>query len=121
VATGVGALLPLVQAGKARLLMVHNPQRSPQAPDVPTASEVGYPELTLAGLTGFYGGPDMPASTKERIAADVRAIAADPAVVERVASIGSVIRVGTTFEFAAAIEEQRARIAAIARTMKPTP
>ncbi len=120
VATGVGALLPLAQTGKVKLLMVHNPQRSPQAPDVPTATEVGYPELTLAGLTGFYGWRDMPASIKERVAADVRAIAADPALVERVASIGSVIRVGTTAEFAAAIEEQRAKIAAIARTMKPT-
>jgi tripartite-type tricarboxylate transporter receptor subunit TctC len=67
VATGVGALLPLAQAGKAKLLMVHNPQRSPQAPDVPTATEVGYPELTLAGLTGFYGWRDMPASIKNAL------------------------------------------------------
>jgi tripartite-type tricarboxylate transporter receptor subunit TctC len=118
VATGVGALLPLVQAGKAKLLMVHNPQRSPQAPDVPTATEVGYPELTLAGLTGFYGWRDMPASVRERIAADARSIAADPAVIDRVTSIGSVVRVGTTVEFATALDEQRARIAAIARTMK---
>src|SRR5215217_6794449 len=102
VATGVGALLPLTQAGKAKILMVHNPERSPQAPDAPTAIEVGYPELTLAGLTGLYGWRDMPSSIKERIAADVRAVAADPALLERVASIGSVIRVGTPVEFAAA-------------------
>ena len=120
VATGVGVLLAQVQAGKVKLLMVHNPQRSPQAPEVPTATEAGYPELTLEGLTGFYGWRDMPADIKERIAADARAVAADPAVVERVASIGSVLRVGTPAEFAAAIEEQRAKIVAIARTMKPT-
>jgi tripartite-type tricarboxylate transporter receptor subunit TctC len=120
VATGVSPLLPLVQAGKVKLLMVHNPGRAPQAPDVPTATEVGYPELTLAGLTGLYGWRDMPAGTKERIAADVRAIVSDPTVVERVKSIGSVVRVGTPTEFAIALEEQRARIAAIARTMKPT-
>jgi len=120
VATGIGALLPLAQAGKAKLLMVHNPQRSPQAPDVPTATEAGYPELTLAGLTGFYGWRDMPASIKEHIADDVRAVAADPALVERVVSIGSVVRVGTPVEFTTAIEEQRAKIAAIARAMKPT-
>jgi tripartite-type tricarboxylate transporter receptor subunit TctC len=118
VATGVPALLPLAQAGKAKLLMVHNPERSPQAPDAPTAIDVGYPELTLAGLTGLYGWRDMPTSIKERIAADVRTIASDPAVVERVKSIGSVVRVGTPAEFATALEEQRARIAAIARTMK---
>jgi len=120
VATGVGVLLAQVQAGKVKLLMVHNPQRSPQAPEVPTATEAGYPELTLEGLTGFYGWRDMPADIKERIAADARAVAADPAVVERVASIGSVLRVGTPAEFAAAIEEQRAKIVAIARTIKPT-
>ncbi len=120
VATGVGVLLAQVQAGKVKLLMVHNPQRSPQAPEVPTATEAGYPELTLEGLTGFYGWRDMPADIKERIAADARTVAADPAVVERVASIGSVLRVGTPAEFAAAIEEQRAKIVAIARTIKPT-
>ncbi len=120
VATGVGVLLAQVQAGKVKLLMVHNPQRSPQAPEVPTATEAGYPELTLEGLTGFYGWRDMPADIKARIAADARAVAADPALVERVASIGSVLRVGTPAEFAAAIEEQRAKIVAIARTIKPT-
>ncbi len=120
VATGVGVLLAQVQAGKVKLLMVHNPQRSPQAPEVPTATEAGYPELTLEGLTGFYGWRDMPADIKARIAADARAVAADPALVERVASIGSVLRVGTPAEFAEAIEEQRAKIVAIARTIKPT-
>jgi tripartite-type tricarboxylate transporter receptor subunit TctC len=60
----------------------------------------------------------MPTNIKERIAADVSTIASDPAVVERVKSIGSVVRVGTPAEFATALEEQRARIAAIARTMK---
>jgi tripartite-type tricarboxylate transporter receptor subunit TctC len=120
VATGVPALLPQAQAGKLKLLMVHNRQRSPQALDVPTATEAGYPELTLEGLTGFYGWRDMPADVKEGIAADARAVAADPVIAARVASIGSALRVGTPGEFAAAIEEQRAKIVAIARTMKPT-
>jgi tripartite-type tricarboxylate transporter receptor subunit TctC len=120
VATGVPALLPQAHAGKVKLLMVHNRHRSPQAPDVPTAAEAGYPELTLEGLTGFYGWRDMPADVKEGIAADARAVAADPVIVARVVSIGSALRVGTPGEFAAAIEEQRAKIVAIARTMKPT-
>jgi len=62
----------------------------------------------------------MPADLKERISADVRTVAADPSIVERVASIGSVLRVGTPADFAASIDTQRAKIAAIARTMKPT-
>jgi tripartite-type tricarboxylate transporter receptor subunit TctC len=111
VATGVALLLPQVHTGKIKLLMVNNRQRSPQAPEVPTATEAGYPELTFEGA---------PTDLKERIAADVRTVAIDPVIATRVANMGSVLRIGTPTEFAAAIEEQRAKIAAIAKGMKPT-
>jgi tripartite-type tricarboxylate transporter receptor subunit TctC len=119
VATGLALMLPQVQAGKIRLLMLNGRQRSPQAPEVPTASEAGYPELTFDSVVGFYGWRDMPTDLKERIAADVRAVANDPAIAGRVASSGSALRVGTPAEFAAVIEKQRTQIAAIAETMKP--
>jgi tripartite-type tricarboxylate transporter receptor subunit TctC len=120
VATGVSFLLPQMQAGKTRLLTVFSDRRSPQAPTIPTAKEAGHPELTFRSVAGFYGWRNMPAELKERIAADVRTIASDPSIAERVTSIGSILRTGTPAEFAAAIEEQRARIAEIARTMKST-
>ena len=120
VATGLFLLLPQVQAGKIRFLMLNSRQRSPQAPEVPTASEAGYPELTFDSVAGFYGWRDMPTDLKERIAADIRAVAADPAIAARLASSGSALRVGTPAEFAAVFEKQRMQIAAIARIMKPT-
>jgi tripartite-type tricarboxylate transporter receptor subunit TctC len=120
VATGVALLLPQVHTGKIKLLMVNNRQRSPQVPEVPTATEAGYPELTFEGAVGLYGWRDMPIDLKERIAADVRTVAIDPVIATRVANMGSALRIGTPTEFAAAIEEQRARIAAIATGMKPT-
>lgn len=92
VATGLALLLPQVQAGKIRLLMVTSRQRSSQVPDVPTASESGYPELTFDSVVGFYGWRDMPVVLKERIAADVRAVATDPVIAARVASSGSALR-----------------------------
>jgi tripartite-type tricarboxylate transporter receptor subunit TctC len=120
VATGVALLLPQVHAGKVKLLMVNNRRRSPQAPEVPTAAEAGYPDLTFEGAVGLYGGRDMPADLRERIAADIRVVATDPAIAARVANMGSALRVGTPAEFAAAIEEQRAKIATIAKGTKPT-
>ena len=114
--TGLSLLFPQAQAGKAKLLMVTNPERSPLAPDVPTAKEAGYPDLTFSGVVGFYGWRDISADLKERIAADVRAVGGDPAIGARITSLGSVVRVGTTSEFTAAIEEQRAKIAAIHST-----
>jgi tripartite-type tricarboxylate transporter receptor subunit TctC len=111
--TGVPTLVPHHQAGTARLLFVTNRERSPQAPDVPTAAEAGYPDLTFDGVSGIYGASDTPAEVKARIAADVRTIIADPAFRARVIAVGTAPRPGTPEEFAAAIEEQRAKIAAI--------
>jgi tripartite-type tricarboxylate transporter receptor subunit TctC len=111
--TSVALLLPQVQAGKAKLLMVTNRERSPLALDVPTAKEAGYPDLTFDGVVGFYGWHDIPAELKERIAADVRAVGSDPAIRARIAGLGSAVRVGTPTEFAAVVEEQRAKIAAL--------
>ena len=118
--TGVPTLVPHHRAGTAKLIFVTNRQRSPQAPDVPTASEAGFPELTFDGVSGVYGWRDMPSEIKQRIATDTRAIIAEPAFRARVTSVGTAPRTGTPEEFAAAIEEQRAKIAAIHQaTAKP--
>jgi tripartite-type tricarboxylate transporter receptor subunit TctC len=114
---------PQLQAGKVKLLAVTNSVRAPGAPAVPTAKEAGYPELTLDGLVGFFGPPDMPMALRERIAADVRAVvAADPIIGTRLADTGQILNVGGPAEFGAATDEQRAKIAAIAKDLgtKPT-
>jgi tripartite-type tricarboxylate transporter receptor subunit TctC len=111
--TGVPTLAPHHQAGNAKLLFVTNRERSPQAPDVPTAAEAGYPDLTFEGVSGVYGWRDMPTEIRRRVTTDVAAIVADPAFRARVIGVGSAPRSGTPEEFAAAIEDQRARITAI--------
>jgi tripartite-type tricarboxylate transporter receptor subunit TctC len=118
VGAGVAPLLSQARAGKVRLLAVINRQRTSAAPDVPTATEAGFAELTFDGLTGFYGWRDMPHVIRDRIAAEIGAVLAEPAIKERLLNIGSIARVSTPAEFAAGIEEQRAKVAAIAQTMK---
>ena len=114
-ATGITLLLPQVQSGRGKFVLVTNSARSPLAPDVPTPKEAGFPELTFNGVNGIYGWRGMPESLKARIAADVRAIATDPAVAERLKPTGATMRPGNGAEFAAAIEEQRAQVAAVAQ------
>ncbi len=121
VATGITLLLPQVAAGRGNFLMVTNRDRSPLAPDVPTAQQAGFPELTFNAINGIYGWRDMPADLKARIAADVRAIAAEPAVAERLKATGAVMRPGTTEDFIAAIDEQRAQVAAVAQVLAAKP
>lgn len=119
--TGVPTLVPHHRAGTAKLLFVTNRDRSPQAPDVPTAAEAGYPDLTFDGISGIYGASDTPAEIKQRIAADLRAIIADPAFRARMVAVGTSPRTGTPEEFAAAIAEQRDKITAIHRASDKKP
>jgi len=118
VSTGVTPLLPHIQAGRARLLVVLNRNRASVAPDVPTVTEAGYPNLTFSAVTGFFGWRDMPTVLREHIAADVRAIASDPAVQARLTKLGATVSSGTPAEFVSSIEEQSARVAEITRSLK---
>jgi tripartite-type tricarboxylate transporter receptor subunit TctC len=112
-----------LQAGTIRALAMTNQMRAPTAPDIPTAAEAGYPALTFDGLVGLFGPPNMAAALRERIAADIRAVAADPGVESRLVQTAQTLNPGTPAEFAAAIKGQTAKLAAIAKTLdvKPEP
>ena len=71
--TGVPTLVPHHRAGTAKLLFVTNRERSPQAPDVPTAAEAGYPDLTFDGVVRHLRLARHAGRIKERIAADLSA------------------------------------------------
>jgi tripartite-type tricarboxylate transporter receptor subunit TctC len=109
--TVLAALLPHVSSGKITLLAATNRERAPLVPNVPTVMELGYPELAFEGLWGFFGPRDMPVGLRNRIAADIRSVAADPDLTRRLAAIGQITHAGTSGEFLAEIEAQRDRIA----------
>ena len=111
-ATSLSALLPPIHAGKAKLLMVTNQQRSPQAPEAPTAREAGFPNLTFPGFVLLYGPRSMPAALRERIAADFREAAKDPDLRKRLDGMGLTLRVGTPAEAVAELDEQKVKIEA---------
>jgi tripartite-type tricarboxylate transporter receptor subunit TctC len=120
-ATAMQLLTPHHVAGTAKLLFVTNRQRSPQTPEVPTASEAGYPDLTFEGTVGIYGWRDIPADIQARVSSDVQTITADTDFRARIAASGSAARTGTGKDFAAAIEEQRAKIALLHQSAAKPP
>lgn len=113
----LGVIMPQVQAGRARLLAVASDARMPLAPDVPTVTEAGFPELRMDGVTGFFGKRGMPDTLRDRIASDVRAVASDPGIRDRLAAVGQAARPGTAVEFAALLDEKRRRLADLAKTI----
>ena len=107
---------PQVDSGKAKLLAVTNTSRAPTEPNLPTVQEAGEPALALDGLVGLFGPSGMPLSLRERIAADFRAVA-DTTVHDRLTQTGQIMNIGGPAEFAQWIEEQRAKIASIAKEL----
>src|SRR5262245_15957072 len=119
--TAYAIVRPQLQAGKIKLLAVTNSVRAPVLPDVPTATEAGFPDLALDGLVGFFGPPEMPLALRMRIAADVREVGADPTIATRLNDTGQLPNFGGPAEFHAAIEQQRARVAAAAKELGIVP
>lgn len=119
--TAYAIVRPQLQAGKIKLLAVTNSVRAPVLPDVPTVTEAGYPDLALDGLVGFFGPPEMPLALRERIAADVKEVGADPAITTRLMDTGQLPNLSGPAEFHAAIELQRARVAAAAKELGAVP
>jgi tripartite-type tricarboxylate transporter receptor subunit TctC len=109
-----------VQNDKVKLLAVTNHQRAPMLADIPTVAEAGYPELHFDGLVGLFGIRSMSEDLRNRIAADVEAVA-DKTMGDKLAVSGQVMSPGGAKEFAASIEEQRATVAAIAKDLGVKP
>jgi len=106
---------PQVLAGKVKVLAVTNHERAPAIPDVPTATEAGYPSLEFDGLVGLFGPPGIAEDVRARIADDIRAVAGDDAIVQKLTATGQIVSPGNGAEFAASIAQQRAQVAAVAK------
>lgn len=111
----VPTLAPLLQSGAARLLAVTTPGRIAAAPDVPTATEAGYPVLTTEGRWGFYGWRDMPVTLRDKISEDIRYALDDAALAAKLSAMGLAVAPGDAKEFGRAAEEQRRQVREMAR------
>ena len=114
-------LQPHALSGRVKVIAVTGHERTSILPDIPTANESGFPALEVEGLVGLFGPRGISRELRERIGADVAAVAADPTIAERLAATAQVPNPGGPAEFAAAIDRQRAQIAVIAQALGTTP
>src|SRR2546429_2706 len=69
-----------VKAGKVKLLAISVPQRSPQAPEVPTIAELGVPGFDFAPEIGLLAPAGTPPAIVSRLAAEVAKAVSNAAV-----------------------------------------
>jgi tripartite-type tricarboxylate transporter receptor subunit TctC len=106
-----------IQAGRVKPLAITASETTSIMPNMPTVAEAGLPALTFDGLVGIYGTRDMPNELRERVAADVKAVLTDPAIVSRLQATGQVVVPGSAAEFAASIDKQRTTVAGLAKVL----
>ena len=111
---------PQVLAGKVKMLALTSAAPAPELPAIPPATQVGYPELTFEGLIGLFGPREMTQSVRDVIAKDVLQVAADPAIKERLGSVGQVLAAGNAADFEAALAEQHQTIVRIGKALGVT-
>jgi len=116
--SSLAIVTPLKHAGKINILAVTGRKRASSVPDVPTVREAGYPALEMESIGGIFGPRGMPLSTREQIAADVRAaIASDSSIAQKLESTGQIVDVRGPTEFAAGIKELQNQLAGIAKVL----
>jgi tripartite-type tricarboxylate transporter receptor subunit TctC len=109
----ISVMLPHIQAGAARALVVAGAKRLPELPDVPTLGEAGlsgYPDEVWMGLVAPGG---TPAPIVERLNGALNEALRSPEVQASFARIGFATRPGSAQEFAARIKGDAEQWAAV--------
>jgi tripartite-type tricarboxylate transporter receptor subunit TctC len=114
--------LPLVQGGQLKALAVASSKRTSVLPDVPTAAESGLPGLEFSSWYGLWGPKGLPKEIVARVNAVMLESMREPAVIEKLVSLGfEPVASGTPDEFAALITSDIARNAALLSAAKFEP
>ena len=81
-------VLPHIQSGSVRAVATTGRARTPLAPDLPTITELGYPQLTVDFFYGMFAPAGTPAPIVKKLRDAVAAVLHDPAIPARLRSQG---------------------------------
>lgn len=105
----LASVTPHIKAGKMRGLAVTGAQRSPLAPELPTAAEAGLPGFELEVWWGLLAPSRTPPAVVKRLNEELNAVLALPDVRELLAREGATPKPGTPEQFAVLIRSELTR------------
>ncbi len=85
---GLAPMLAQEKAGKVRIVAVSTPKRDPSVPDVPTLTELGYPQIALAQWAGIVAPTKMPPAVLEQLSRALQQVIAMPQVRHQLTEAG---------------------------------
>jgi tripartite-type tricarboxylate transporter receptor subunit TctC len=104
----LGVSLPLVEAGKLRLLGVATAKRMASLPNVPTIAET-LPGFESVAWYAVVAPPKTPKAITEKINADINEALRDPAIQEKLKTFSAEVVGGSTAETAKYLSDEVAR------------
>ena len=112
----IPAHLPNIKAGKTRALAVASASRSTALPDVPTMSEAGLPGYESSTNYTIFVPAKTPADIVQKLNQEVNAVLKNSVVIDKLVSLGIVVRGGTPDNARARAAAEVERWAAVIKT-----
>ncbi|MFT3820610.1 MAG: tripartite tricarboxylate transporter substrate binding protein [Rubrivivax sp.] len=107
---------PHLSSGRIRPLFVTTEARHPGYPEVPTATEAGFPDLTFSAWVGVVAPASTPLDVLGRISTEVNRALSDPDVRQRLAAVGALPTGGTIQRAQQFMARETERWAAVVRS-----
>ncbi|CAB3900844.1 Bug family tripartite tricarboxylate transporter substrate binding protein [Achromobacter deleyi] len=101
--------MPYIQSGKLRALAVTSDQRLTELPDVPTMAEAGVKDMVVTAWFGLVAPAGTPRPIIDTLYAATRDVVRSPDISARFRAMGGQAGGDTPAEFAAFIDQERAR------------
>jgi tripartite-type tricarboxylate transporter receptor subunit TctC len=108
--------LAYIRDGKMRPLLITSPARSALLPEVPTARELGMPDLTLEFWAGVLAPAGTPPEIVGRLNAAVNDTLRSPEMRDAMARLGMDAKIGSPQDYARFIAEETPRWTAIVQS-----
>jgi hypothetical protein len=99
-------LLQFVATDRIKLIAVSTPERLPQIPEIPPVASI-FPGFTTSSWNGLLGPVGLPAEVTSKLVKETAEAARDPALAERLTSLGIKPIGSTPEEFAAIVASER--------------
>lgn len=95
---GFSATGSLIKGGQLKALATSGPKRSANLPDVPSVIESGIPGFDVTSWNAVFAPAGTPQAVIDRLNAEIRAVLAEPAVLQRLLDLGIEGRAGSPAE-----------------------
>jgi tripartite-type tricarboxylate transporter receptor subunit TctC len=113
--TAVAGAVSHVKSGKLHAVAVSSAQRAPSLPDVPTFIESGMADFVINSWVGVLAPAKTPPAIVDKLNTELNAVLNDPAVRERLSTLGITASPGGPERFGRDMARDLARYAAVVK------